>query len=71
MKDYAMYSARGNELVDGVVTAARKEGWDWAKTYRHLQLLARAHPRTAAECLDTAVREEVYAALGYKEGFYV
>jgi hypothetical protein len=71
MKDYAMYSQRGNELVDGVVQAARKAGWDWAKTYRHLQLLARAHPRTAAECLDTAVREEVYAALGYTEGFYV
>jgi hypothetical protein len=71
MKEYAMYTPRGNELVDGVVTAARKEGWDWPKTYRHLQLLARAHPRTAAECLDTAVREEVYAALGYTESFYV
>ncbi len=71
MKDYAMYSARGNELVDGVVRVARKEGWDWAKTYRHLQLLARAHPRTAAEATDTAVREEVYAALGYKSPFYV
>ena len=70
MKDYAMYSARGNELVDGVVQAARKEGWDWAKTYRHLELLARAHPRAAAECLDTAVREEVYAALGYETSFY-
>jgi hypothetical protein len=71
MKDYAMYSPRGNELVDGVVTAARKEGWDWAKTYRHLQLLARAHPRAAAEATDTAVREEVYAALGYDSPFYV
>lgn len=70
MKDYAMYSARGNELVHGVVTAARKEGWGWDKTYRHLQLLARAHPRAAAECLDTAVREEVYRALGYTESFY-
>ena len=71
MKDYAMYSARGNELVHGVVTAARREGWTWSKTYRHLQLLAQAHPRSAAECLDTAVREEVYAALGYTESFYV
>lgn len=71
MKDYSMYSPRGNDLVDGVVRAARAEGWDWAKTYRHLQLLARAHPRAAAECLDTAVREEVYRALGYSSKFYV
>ncbi len=63
MKDYAMFSARGNELADGVVQAARREGWDWAKTYRHLELLARAHPRTAGEATDTAVREEVWAAL--------
>jgi hypothetical protein len=63
MKDYAMFSPRGNELVDGVVQAAQREGWDWDKTQRHLQLLARAHPRSAAEAMDTAVREEVWAVL--------
>jgi hypothetical protein len=63
MKDYAMFSPRGNELVHGVVTAAQREGWDWDKTQRHLHLLARAHPRSAAEAMDTAVREEVWAAL--------
>jgi hypothetical protein len=63
MKDYAMYSPRGNELVDGVVRAARNGGWDWAKTYRHLELLARAHPTAAGEATDTAVREEVWLAL--------
>jgi hypothetical protein len=47
MKDYAMFSPRGNELVHGVVQAAQREGWDWDKTQRHLQLLARAHPRAA------------------------
>ena len=70
MKDYAMFSAAGNELVDRVVQAARREGWDWPKTYRDLVLLAKAHPRTAGECLDTAVREEVYSALGYESPFY-
>ena len=63
MIDYAMFSPRGNELVDGVVQAARKEGWDWDKTQRHLQLLAKAHPTAAREAMDTAVREEVWAAL--------
>jgi hypothetical protein len=64
MKDYAMFSPRGNELVDGVVVVAQREGWDWAKT--------RSSPscswpkltlRAAAEAMDTAVREEVWAAL--------
>jgi hypothetical protein len=63
MMDYAMFSPRGNELVHGVVQAAQREGWDWDKTERHLLLLTRAHPRSAAEAMDTAVREEVWAAL--------
>jgi hypothetical protein len=63
MKDYAMFSPRGNELVHGVVQAAQREGWDWDKTQRHLLLLARAHPTAAREAMDTAVREEVWAAL--------
>jgi hypothetical protein len=29
MKDYAMYSDRGNELVDRVVNEARVQGWGW------------------------------------------
>jgi hypothetical protein len=63
MMDYAMFSPRGNQLVHGVVTAAQREGWDWDKTCRHLELLARAHPTAAREAMDTAVREEVWAAL--------
>ena len=63
MTDYAMFSPRGNELVHGVVQAAQREGWDWDKTQRHLLLLTRAHPTAAAEAMDTAVREEVWAAL--------
>jgi hypothetical protein len=63
MNDYAMFSPRGNELVHGVVQAAQREGWDWDKTCRHLQLLTRAHPTAAREAMDTAVREEVWAAL--------
>jgi hypothetical protein len=63
MSEYGMYSPRGNDLVDGVVRVARREGWDWGKTQRHLQLLAKAHPTAAREAMDTAVREEVWAAL--------
>ena len=63
MMDYAMFSPRGNELVHGVVQAAQREGWDWDKTQRHLQLLAKAHPRAASDAMDTAVRDAVWAAL--------
>lgn len=68
--DYRMYSEKGNQLVHRVVTEARVQGWDWPKTYRHLTLLARAHPKTAGEALDTVVREVVYTSLNYKTNFY-
>lgn len=68
--DYAMFSYRGNQLVHGVVQAAEKQGWDWDTTVRHLALLARAHPGTASEATDTAVREAVYSALNFSEPFY-
>lgn len=63
MKDYGMYTPVGNTLVGRVVAEARRLGWDWPKTERHLHLLAKAHPRTAGEATDTAVREIVRAEL--------
>jgi hypothetical protein len=73
MKDYMMFSDKGNALVDRVVCEARVQGWDWPKVQRHLALLARAHPTFAGEAFDTAVREVVYLELGYNranESFY-
>jgi hypothetical protein len=64
-KDYGMFSERGNTLVHHLVCEARVQGYDWAKTQRHLQLLAKAHPKVAGEAFDTAVREAVYTELGY------
>ena len=68
--DYAMFTQEGNRLVGRVVAEARVQGWDWPKTYRHLELLARAHPKTAGEATDTAVREVVFSALKYQTNFY-
>jgi hypothetical protein len=68
--DYAMFSYRGNQLVHSVVQAAEKQAWDWNTTVRHLALLAQAHPGTASEATDTAVREAVYSALNFSESFY-
>jgi hypothetical protein len=72
-KDYMMFSEWGNALVDRVVNEARVQGWDWQKVQRHLALLAKAHPDTAGEAFDTAVREVVYKELEcakYGESFY-
>ena len=68
--DYRMYTEEGNRLVDRVVNEARAQGWAWPKTYRHLQLLAKAHPKRAGEAMDTVVRETVYMSLKYKTNFY-
>lgn len=68
--DYAMFTQEGNRLVDRVVNEARVQGWDWPKTYRHLELLSKAHPRTAGEATDTAVREVVYTTLKFETSFY-
>jgi hypothetical protein len=62
--DYGMFSAEGNKLVHRVVSEAKVQGYDWPKTYRHLVLLAKAHPAKAGEALDTEVREMVFVAIG-------
>ena len=68
--DYGMYTDYGNTLVHNLVMVARREGWDWPKMYRHLKLLAKAHPDSAGECMDTVVREQIYQAIGATENFY-
>ena len=68
--EYGMFTQEGNQLVHRVVQEARVQGWDWPKTYRHLALLAKAHPKTAGEALDTAVREIVYDSLQFETSFY-
>jgi hypothetical protein len=68
--DYGMFTQEGNALVDRVVVEARRSGWDWPKTYRHLELLSKAHPCTAGEATDTAVREVVYTTLQFDTSFY-
>jgi hypothetical protein len=70
---YGMFTEAGNQLVGRVVAEARGQGWDWPKTQRHLALLAKAHPKSASEAYDTAVREIVYLELGFvrqDEPFY-
>jgi len=64
MKDFAMFTAEGNELVTRIATAGleltAEDGAEsaWAWTVRELEKLATAEG--FEEATDTAVREAVY-----------
>jgi hypothetical protein len=65
MRDYQMFSSTGNAAVEGIVDNAvghfdnLEDATDWA--FNELTLLGATS--TYGEADDTAVREEVYAAL--------
>jgi hypothetical protein len=68
--DYSMYSEIGNVAVHAVVVAARANKMSWAQTYR--ALCALSDQEGFGEATDTAVREVVYSAMGYRdEPFYL
>ena len=71
VQDYAMFTELGNAAVHAIVVAARANDMTWAQTYRALQALA--EQEQFGEAMDTAVRECVYDALGFRhkgENFY-
>jgi len=65
MRDFAMFGKAGNWAVAGIVDQAvqvfdnLEDATDWA--FNELELLS--NTSTYAEAMDTAVREEVSAAL--------
>jgi len=68
--DYDMFTDLGNAAVHAIVEKARADRLTWAQTYRALCELSKQHE--FGEATDTAVREMVYDALGFKdEPFYV
>lgn len=71
----SMYTYRGDKLVNKyVIDPALKNKWTWKQTYDALRALSEKFPKTCGETMDTAVREEVFYALGYhttNENFYV
>jgi len=67
--DYDMFTELGNAAVHAIVLAARANNLTWAQTQRALSALG--EQKEFGEAMDTAVRECVYSALGYKnEPFY-
>jgi len=66
--DYAMFTDLGNAAVHAVVVSARKNKLTWPETYR--ALCALGDEKGFGEATDTAVRECVYSALGFRTPFY-
>ena len=63
--DYEMFTEQGNAAVAEVVDHVRSKGLNWATTLKLLGSLSRIDNGAYAECLDTAVRESVFEALGF------
>jgi hypothetical protein len=70
-QDFAMYTQKGNDMVQAVVERAKRNYWTWPMTYGALEQLSRNHPDLAGEATDTAVREVVYNTLGFDTPFYI
>jgi hypothetical protein len=68
VEDYAMFTDLGNAAVHAVVVSARENKLTWPQTYRALNALA--EQAEFGEDTDTAVRECVYSALGFRTPFY-
>lgn len=69
--NYAMYTQKGNEMVQAVVERAKRNHWTWPMTYGALRQLSQNHPDIAGEATDTSVREVVYDTLGFTTSFYI
>jgi hypothetical protein len=68
---FGMFTPEGNALVEKLVEIALVKGWDWNRTYRELETMASINPQVYGEATDTAVRERVYDACGFKTEFYI
>jgi hypothetical protein len=68
VKDYGMYTELGNAAVHALVVSARVNKLTWPETYR--ALCALGEEKGFGEATDTAVREYVYSALGFRTPFY-
>jgi hypothetical protein len=66
--DYSMFSDVGNAMIHGIVTGARHKNLTWPEVYTMLETVSKIDG--FGEATDTEVRECVYAACGFKTGFY-
>lgn len=70
MKDYAMYTDRGDVVADKIVELAQAAGLSWAQTLKVMVVVAELKQEEFGELLDTAVREMVYDRCKFTTNFY-
>jgi hypothetical protein len=58
---YGMFTDKGNQIVDGIVIAAKESGWSYDYVMGRLTDLASVEG--FEEAMDTAVKEYVYEAI--------
>ena len=68
VKDFGMFTERGNSAVGQLVALAKTAELTWPQTYRALLVLSEQDK--FGEATDTEVREMVYSALNFKTPFY-
>jgi hypothetical protein len=68
VEDYGMFTELGNAAVHALIVSARESKLTWPETYR--ALCALGDQKEFGEATDTAVRECVYSALGFRTPFY-
>jgi len=66
--EWQMLSDKGNQLVDEIVSTARKEKLSWPHVWKNLYLLHQTHG--FSEAMDKEVTRLVYSRLGYRTPFY-
>jgi hypothetical protein len=65
---FEMYTPEGDIAVQALVNVAKAGRLTWPETYALLEKLSQ--DAKYGEATDTAVRECVYSALGFKTAFY-
>jgi hypothetical protein len=58
---YGKFTDKGNQIVDGIVIAAKESGWSFEYVLKLLTDLASVEG--LEEAMDTAVKEYVYEAI--------
>ena len=71
MKDYAMYTDKGDAVADAIVNLVKTAGLDWTQTLSIMRFVADQKSDLCGELMDTAVREVIYDRCKFTTEFYV
>ena len=70
VKDFGMFTDRGNAAIGDLVNFAKTAELTWPETYKILEILSDSSPEIYGEAMDTEVREIVYSRCNFTSAFY-